>query len=350
MNVQKTLETTRVITPLGIRFWDMVANKQVSDNLVVTARPDKMDLPIISAFRTPSGIYAFQGLPGLHDMEYPVGDSDPGEHKKKRFIIEVEDQLRRFLPVVFSLDLPIKGIFPDAVKSYLFNWENITENDRVRLIDFLNKNYGVNLVTQTEIKKIGETIKINNRILLSLNNDDTVNLKIDDDITDKFFVVKENGNRNIYVKSNFYLISAPTRSISPGIAAIRGQLIEKSTNKPAAHAKIEVMVDNKKWWGVANEKGCISILFPYPSLTSSSLHEQKWDLTIQVFYDPKALSFSNGSKIPEMNTIFEQPLRNIWFSTEKKESTIKFELIYGTELTLKTKNYEKSQLLIDIKS
>jgi hypothetical protein len=274
---QINLETTRFFTPMGIRFWDMVTNKQVSDNLVVTARPDKMDFPFISAFRTPSGIYAFQGLPGLHEVEHPIQDIDPDKHNKKHFIIKVEDQMRRFLPVVFSLDLPIKGIFPDDVKS------------------------------------------------ISLQNK----------------------------ASGFYLISAPTRSISPGIAAIRGQLIEKSTNKPAAYAVIEVVVDGKNWFGVANEQGSISILFPYPdfkntSLSSSSLHEQQWDLTIQVRYDPKTLSFPNDSRIPKLHTIFEQPTGIIWSSTEPKSDTLELNVTCGHEFTLRTKDYDKSQLLIDI--
>ena len=59
----KMAERVTQFTPLGIRFWDSVLDKQVSDHLLIKAYPTAGFRPVINAFRTASGIYAFQGLP-----------------------------------------------------------------------------------------------------------------------------------------------------------------------------------------------------------------------------------------------------------------------------------------------
>jgi hypothetical protein len=111
----RPLETLRIFTPLGIRFWDLVLDVPIDSGLVVTARPSGGDADPVQAFRTKSGIYAFQGLPGLHAVEYPTdastATSPPG---LLPFAITVEDALGRFLPAVFSIDLPLpfRGVFP----------------------------------------------------------------------------------------------------------------------------------------------------------------------------------------------------------------------------------------------
>jgi hypothetical protein len=107
-------ESATICTPLGIRFWDPACDTQVREGLVVRARQQGSAHASPRAFRTLSGIYAFQGLPGLHDFEYPTEDrcSFPAPPGTKRFIIHVVDQQLRFLPVVFGMALPHKGIFP----------------------------------------------------------------------------------------------------------------------------------------------------------------------------------------------------------------------------------------------
>src|SRR5580700_5097492 len=65
------LETQRIFTPLGIRFWDFAQDRTVDDGLMVAAVSPVVGLSPIAAVRTRSGVYAFQGLPGLHDVEYP---------------------------------------------------------------------------------------------------------------------------------------------------------------------------------------------------------------------------------------------------------------------------------------
>ncbi len=105
----RPLETLITRTLIGIRFWDPAADRQVSDDLSVVAWPDAVPDLRISAFRTASGIFAFQNLPGLYDYEHPAQDSDPIESSPlitKIFFIEVVDTLNNFMPMRFRVELP----------------------------------------------------------------------------------------------------------------------------------------------------------------------------------------------------------------------------------------------------
>ena len=115
----RVLEELEVFTPLGIRFWDLTRDVAVSEGLQVTIRPPERPDLARQAFQTPSGIYAFRNLPGLRHVEASDPDLPAGVHpvdgsppQGQRFIVEVEDRLRRFLPVTFAVDLPHRGIYP----------------------------------------------------------------------------------------------------------------------------------------------------------------------------------------------------------------------------------------------
>jgi len=82
--VYAPLERVTIVTALGIRFWDALLDAPVRDGLDVTARPLGQRAGGTVAFRTASGIYAFRGLPGLHDVEYPAGDALASPLKRRR--------------------------------------------------------------------------------------------------------------------------------------------------------------------------------------------------------------------------------------------------------------------------
>lgn len=102
----------RIFTPFGVTFVDAALGRRVDEGLCVTARADGDPATVVAAYRTASAVYAFAGLPGMHDVEYPVGDDDPRQAPKRRFLIRVEDKWRRFLPAVFAAELPHDGLFP----------------------------------------------------------------------------------------------------------------------------------------------------------------------------------------------------------------------------------------------
>jgi hypothetical protein len=107
--VLRPLEHAAVVTLLGIRFWDAATDAQVRDGLRVTARLDGTRQPEVEAFRTASDVYAFQGLPRMRALEYPGGPSDPGDSPpaRRRFAVTVTDAQARYVPVVFTVELPL---------------------------------------------------------------------------------------------------------------------------------------------------------------------------------------------------------------------------------------------------
>lgn len=113
-NLSRPAERVTLFTPFGVRFWDAVFDRPVSDGLRVEAWP--LDRPSArrTAFVTAGGVYAFGGLPGLSEVERPDEDRPPDQSPPRswRFVVEVRDTLRRFLPVVFTADVPYRGIFP----------------------------------------------------------------------------------------------------------------------------------------------------------------------------------------------------------------------------------------------
>lgn len=87
---------------------------------------------------------------------------------------------------------------------YLFNWDEIPGNDNGRLLDFVNRFYGIDWVKMPAIKKIegGSTISVStekNHISIKheIGKNEAI-LKIDDERTEIFSVKRENGRLNIY--------------------------------------------------------------------------------------------------------------------------------------------------------
>lgn len=113
------LETLTTFTLLGIRFWDAILDKQITDGLSVTAWPLDQPNRLTTATPTRSSIYAFHHLPGMRRWEQATGAealaASPGD--RTRFVITITDSQQRYFPTVFTVDLPLPylGIFPTAV-------------------------------------------------------------------------------------------------------------------------------------------------------------------------------------------------------------------------------------------
>jgi hypothetical protein len=290
----QVIEKVTVFTTLGIRFWDPAKDTQVRDGLVVTARPEKAAGPIIEAFQTASGIYAFQGLPGLQGVEYPEGRSATGTNTSptRRYLIGVDDRQGRFSPVLFYVDLPLsyRGIFLGNLSA----------------------------ASPPQVSPRG-----------------------------------------------FYLFSAPSRSVCPGQAAIRGTLKVFPGGKPAGYAVLEVEVNrNKKWYGIADERGCVAILFPYPPIKNSHgisppggaevpLDQEQWQLDIRVRYEPAVLKFPQGMKQPDLHSILNQSAGSIWpdrpgsLPSHSAVPTWSTALRYGREFILRTGGLTDTELWIE---
>lgn len=110
------LETVVRFTTLGVRFWDAARETAIGPGLDVIAWPE--DQPRARRTRaglTHSDVYAFHDLPGMRVVEQPQGERAPDSPPfTRRFVVAVNDGEGRYLPVVFRVDLPYRGIYPTA--------------------------------------------------------------------------------------------------------------------------------------------------------------------------------------------------------------------------------------------
>jgi len=108
--------------------------------------------------------------------------------------------------------------------------------------------------------------------------------------------------------NGFYLYSAPTRPIPSWLTAVRGELIDRDTGKPAAHAVIHITVGQKSWDGLADEAGRFVVLLPYPTPTNRKkpLFEQTWDIRAEIRYEPDRLEKLPDTTTPDYLSILTQ--------------------------------------------
>jgi hypothetical protein len=290
----RPLERFSVFTPLGIHFWDPARNAPVSDSLQVTARPRGAPGPVVEAFRTGSGVYAFQGLPGLRTVEYPADEdkaplASPPETQP--FIIEVTDLRGRFLPLVFSVDLPLPytGLYRPTANGR----PPVNGNARVYLFS-----------APTRTPSPGMAV----------------------------------------VRAHLL----EHTSTSPPL--------DDSERSPASHAVLGVEIDGKAWYGMADAEGRVALFFPYPTFFGRLFSsppgggglatsppgipptEQEWELTVSVRYS-SGLTPAPFSRSPDLVSIWNQPEGRIW-PTEARPPVDKWpqQLQFGQELVLRSGN------------
>jgi len=149
----RPLDTLRIFTALGIRFWDLLLNVPIGDGLQVQARLEGSSGNPLDARQLPSGVYAFFGLPGLRAAEYPADPPDFGPPRTFNYIVTVADLLGRFLPavLVYSLDQAgrvLAGGIPDPGRdprvAYLFSAPSRTAPPGIAAVraDLLDKDTG----------------------------------------------------------------------------------------------------------------------------------------------------------------------------------------------------------------
>lgn len=109
----RELERVNLTSPLGVRLWDPVSERMISDGLLVTAAAtDVPSLPRIGLPNRQNG-FVFRSLPGLRDSEFGAGDSPfwASPPIQREFLIRVTDTQDRFLPLAFRAIAPHPGWF-----------------------------------------------------------------------------------------------------------------------------------------------------------------------------------------------------------------------------------------------
>lgn len=251
----EVLETIGLYTPLGLRLWDAARDEVIVDALRVEAWPAGTDRPRRGAFRTASGVHAFERLPGLRLDAAPEGSPAPA----RDFVVEVSDLRRRFTPIALrvGLPLPLPGVFLDGADA--------------------------SAVAQLP---------------------------------------------------GLPLYSAPTRPLSSELAVVRGELHDVAADRPAAHAWVRLTLPGQAeaqapdtWDGLADAEGRFAVFFPHPVFVEalespphspphagslSPLDERRWDMALEVFYEPDAQTPLAGTSLPDYQSLLSQSPALVW--------------------------------------
>ncbi len=155
----------------------------------------------------------------------------------------------------------------------------------------------------------------------------------------------------------FNLYSSINRLPASQFTFLRGELINRSTEEPAAHALIQVENEQRfSWYGLADENGKFAVMLPYPLLDISfgsspptsdgvRLFERTWTVSVSVMYEPLSLIELPGTDLPEYSSILSQGQAFIY--TESPETDVgevnelQAELVYGRDLVIKTAGYSE---------
>jgi hypothetical protein len=267
------LESLRIVTPLGIRFWDPVLNVQISDGLIVSAYPQEDCRQVAAAVRTLSGIYAFHHLPGLQAVEYPGDSVDyalASPPFARSFIIQVTDEQRRFLPATFSVPAPFQGVFPTGLER---------TNARPP---------GVYLFSAPTRPVTPNLAVVRAQLMVS-------------------------AGLSVQPAAHAVLeIQTPRNQLWYGLADEQGSVM----------VVFPYPVFTAALGGITSS--------PPP------LCRQQWSLRIQVRYRPSMLVWPPGSRQPDLSSLFRQPLVDLWRNRLTPVSQLIVQLGFGEELVLRT--------------
>ncbi len=210
---------------LGVRFWDTAEGTSAIDGLQVSVFSRANPRVRTQAEVNRSGVYVAHRVPGMHAIEFDDAPPDVLWATATRpYRVEVRDPLDRFLPIAFDADLPVRGVFTWAAP-----W----------------------LSPPQPIVLPGEV-----------------------------------GSPPQLLLERVPLFSTPTRPVPEPLAVVHADLRELGTERDAAWSLLGVSIDGEtRGLGLADERGRVAILFPYPEpprMSLASPPEARNDFTWQV--------------------------------------------------------------------
>jgi hypothetical protein len=104
------LETVTRTALLGVRFWDRVTGRVVADGLQVVESSTG-----IQAVPNRSGVFVVHDFPALRQSAFGSGDnafwrSPPAAATTRFTVVDID---RRFLPLAFGAEMPLRGFFTE---------------------------------------------------------------------------------------------------------------------------------------------------------------------------------------------------------------------------------------------
>src|SRR5262249_11364033 len=109
------------------------------------------------------------------------------------------------------------------------------------------------------------------------------------------------------------LFSAPSRPVPGPLAAVRTQLVELGSERPAAWALLTVSIDGGgPGTGLADANGRVAVLFPYPDRPRPTLasppqptNDFRWTVKLTAYYVPRPPN-TPAPEVPELGDVLAQ--------------------------------------------
>ena len=171
------------------------------------------------------------------------------------------------------------------------------------------------------------------------------------------FLVDDDAGSPSNTPKGFNLYSSITRSTARQYTCVRGELINRVTGLPAAHALVRVQTEDEfSWFGIADEKGRFAIMLPYPFLSVSfggspptvegiRLSERTWNIQVSVMYDLLTQQFIRGALRPDYSSILSQNQALIYTQAPEtaagEVAELQAVLVYGRDLIVKTDGFSE---------
>jgi len=294
------LDRLTKVAPLGLLFCDLSSGTFVGDGLDVQVYASGNPATKVPALANRRGVYVVHHAPGLRDLEHGEGTEEFWQNLTARnFVIEVNDNERRFQPFQITASLPVRGVYKwlDPLFSSPLNSP-------------LSSPPGA---PATPLESIP-------------------------------------------------LYSSPVRSVPAGMAVVRADLWDVASDTAASWAVMEATLNDQVIArGIADEQGRIALIFPYPAprpfsissppasplgsppaATSAPLTEQVWPIGLRAFYTPERPLLSppnplpTSPELPELRFTLSQPEATIWADAAITEPLLAASLRYGHELVLQS--------------
>lgn len=278
------IESFSLVAPLGLCFHDAATGERIGDGLKVEVYPLSQTpwKKRNRALPNRVGVYVLHNAYGLKNFPFGKGDADfwQANPPNKSYIVEVTDELNRFQPFQFTVELPIKGIY---------QWESIPVSSPS------NNLYSIPLYSApTRLPLAGMSV-----------------------IRASLFETDEKPAAFAVLEARFEG-SLIARGIADGqgrIALIFPSLSPQ--NNP--------------------------IVSPPAQATRISLAEQKWDLDLTLKYQPNifvsspSASVSDEETLPDLKLVLAQADATLWANTDKTEEFTTAVLRFGKELILRSR-------------
>lgn len=192
----------------------------------------------------------------------------------------------------------------------------------------------------------------------SLQRYSTVALQVELPLPYKgLFLVDDEGSSPALAPRGFNLYSSINRRTASQFIFIRGDLIDRNSGKPAAHALVQVETENGfSWYGISDADGKFAVMMPYPYLSIAfgssppssdglRLFQRTWILNISVFYEPLGQESLPGSVLPDYSSVLNQNQALIYIESPDTDvgevAQMQADLVYGRDLIVKTTGYSE---------